>query len=129
MRFSSVLFFLLVAAPAGATCFVCDEVVELTDKTAACFEESFDVLMDAIETAPAGRQSVNFGACDGTDEASRREGLLEMGELPLDGQKQIKTVYILDRASALCLRDLIAGYDGPFDPSVAFDLVELCNGE
>ena len=129
MRFFNVLFFLFSAVPAGATCFVCDEVVELTKETAACFEQNFDVLIEALETAPAGRQSVNMGACTGADGAARREGLIEMGELPLGDKKIVKMVYILDKASALCLRDLLAEYEGDFDPSQPFDLVELCNGE
>lgn len=120
----------LVATPAAAECFICDEVVELNEEYATCFTENFDTLMDALDTAPAGRQQVNLAGC-GADSgtAGRRGGLLEMGTLPLaTPNTPIKSNYILDRPLALCLRELIAAHDGPFDPSVAFDLVEACNG-
>ena len=122
--------FALGAAPATAECFICDEVVELTEGYAACCTENFDTLMEALDTAPAGRQQVNLAGCDAdSGTADRRGGLLEMGALPpATAYAQIKSVYILDRPLALCLRDLIATHDGPFDPSVAFDLVEACNG-
>ncbi|MHA7876351.1 hypothetical protein [Roseivivax sp.] len=133
MRFSNLALAALLAfgaARASAECFICDEVVELTEGYAACFTENFDALMEALDTAPAGRQQVNLAGCfadSGT--AGRRGGLLEMGALPpAAAEAQVKSVYILDRPLALCLRDLIAAHDGPFDPSVAFDLFEACDG-
>ncbi|MEM9970712.1 MAG: hypothetical protein AAF762_06395 [Pseudomonadota bacterium] len=121
----------LGAAPAAADCFICDEVVELTEGYAACFTENFEELMEALDTAPGGRQPINLAGCEeDSGTAGRRGGLLEMGALPpATDHTQIKSVYILDQPLALCLRDLIAAHDGSFDPSVVFDLVEGCNGD
>ena len=132
-----VLILVLWAAPAAAECFICDEVVELNDDYAACFIENFDLVLEAFVSSPGGRQTVNLAGCEADGGARRRGGLLEMGGLttemaPLPPETseagQIKSVYILDRPLALCLRDLIDAHEGPFDPSVAFDLVEACNG-
>ncbi|MGR3444272.1 hypothetical protein DU478_05385 [Thalassococcus profundi] len=133
MRYSSLCATAILALgslpSAAEECFICDEVVELTEGYATCFTDNFDVLMEALDAAPAGRQQVNLAGCDANgDAAGQRGGLLEMGALPpANTEMRIKSVYILDRPLALCLRDLIAAHEGPFDPSVAFDLVEACN--
>lgn len=133
MRFSKVLIVcaaLGFVAPAHANCFVCDEVVELTSDYATCYSENFDILIAALEASAVDRQQINLAGCNGgQDAASNRGGLLEMGALPAAGQASVKSVYILDRASAICLRDLIVAHDAAYDPSAVFRLGEVCADE
>lgn len=130
MRFSSFVAVLLgafAAAPAKAECFVCDDVIELTEEYASCFESGFDELMAALDASNLDRQMVNLAGCSvGGEQSATRGGLLEMGVLPEVQSGSLKSVYILDRASAICLRDAIDNYDAPFDPSTVFRLAEVC---
>ena len=116
--------------PAHATCYVCDEVVEVTEEFAKCYISNYELLLDALETAPGGRQQINLAGCGvASDNASNRAGLIEFGTLPTQAKDSSKSVYILDEVLAVCLHKLITEYKSRFVPKTVFDLAEMCEIE
>lgn len=111
----------------AAQCYVCDQVVEVTDEYAKCYVENFQSLLDALDTAPGGRHQVNLAGCRVQgDQVGKRGGLLDFGDLPPPENTQAKSIYILDKKSAVCLYRLISEFPDDFDPKAVFDLVAAC---
>lgn len=132
MRCSSLMLSLALAAVTGPTqaqCVLCDTVVEMTEAHAACYRANFDDLMVALETSTTGFHTVNLAGCGGSNTDGTRD-FSQMGTIPGPDPSslRVKSVYILDRSSARCLRDLIDAHDGPFDPRTVFRLAEACPG-
>lgn len=129
MRFSNLICGLIIGlGPHMATaqeCWICDEVVEVTEDYARCYLDNFEVLLNAFDNSGLERQQVNLAGCaGGTADGTR--GLLTMGNLGTSSTPSVKSVYTLDRSSAICLRDLLAAFDGPLSPSAVFRLNEAC---
>ncbi|WP_424967871.1 hypothetical protein [Dinoroseobacter sp. S375] len=101
----------------------------MTEAHAACYRANFDDLMVALEKSPTGFHTVNLAGCDGMSNDGTRD-FSGMGTIDAPGSSasRVKSVYILDRSSARCLRDLIEAHDGPFDPRTVFRLSEACPG-
>lgn len=124
---------LMSALPVRAdpTCYVCDEVVELNTALASCFQQDYDKILAAARSSPALRAEVNFSACGASDEEKR--GIDRFPLLGDKGQKQggteqaaLRSVYILDTASIVCLRRLLEAQGGNLDPKRSFDLQSEC---
>jgi hypothetical protein len=133
MRFfkrSSMLPIILIAGPVVAEdCWICDDVVELNATFAECYTSNYQALMDAFDNDGLERQQINFAGCsEGVESVGTRGGLLKMGALPTE-PTATKTVYILNRESAICLKELIDAYEGTLQPSVVFRLGEQCENE
>ncbi|WP_253958295.1 hypothetical protein [Rhizobium sp. WYJ-E13] len=116
---------------ADPICYVCDEVVELNTALASCFQQSYDKILATARSSPASRAEVNFSACGASDEEKRgidSMPLLGSGEQKKDGAKQValRSVYILDTASIVCLRRLLDAQGNNLDPRRSFDLQEEC---
>lgn len=142
MRFSdcpslALLLCGLWPASAQSACMVCDEIITLSADQAACFQSNFDTVLDAIDSAPDGRLPVNMNGCaPGAGGLATRGGVLVMPTLPNQNDQEApgiapgpgtaKTVYLLDRSGAKCLRDILAAHDDQLDPSATFDLFEMC---
>lgn len=134
MRFSNsvlcALFTMIGSASYAEDCWICDDVVEVSTVYAECYVANYDLLIESFDKNGIDRQQINFSGCssDGNTNRSKR-GLLTMGSLPKQPETSTKTVYTLSRSSAVCLRDLIEQFDGPFDPSIVFKLNEQCIDE
>ncbi len=124
------LALLTAPRPAQAACFICDELISLNAAQAECFAANFADLLAELERDSDRRLSVNMNAC--TRDAysyATRGGILTMpdpqGAAPSGGGK---TVYLLDANGARCLKSLVDGHEGSFNPTTTFDLFEDCPG-
>ncbi|MBY5316695.1 hypothetical protein GR210_18425 [Rhizobium leguminosarum] len=125
---------LLAPAAAGAACLICDEVVELDGVRAKCFRQDYEKFLSTARSAETSNAEVDLSACAcaGDDGRERRgldrmPGLLPAGsESSARNQRELRSVYIFDEASLICLKRLLDGHEGTIDPSVRFDLVENC---
>ncbi|WP_058246372.1 hypothetical protein [Tropicibacter naphthalenivorans] len=112
---------------------VCDEIITLNADQASCFTDNFDTVLKAIEATPEGRFPVNMNGCALGDRNGQgiatRGGILTMPDLPERpalAPEEGKSVYLLDRSGAECLRNLLTARAAELDPSATFDLYELC---
>jgi hypothetical protein len=131
MRFSDLMLVciatLVLAFPANANCFVCDEVVEFDAIRAACFMTDFEQFSSEANTN--GRAEVDLSSCAGGDAAGSR-GLDAFPFFP-DGKTrtpniELRSVYILDGESLKCLHTILKNRTDPIDPSMRIDLVTTC---
>lgn len=116
---------LAFSTSARAQCRVCDEVIELNPAYATCFVSAFDGLLAEVAVSPSGRTKVDLANCQNGAGDKNRGGLLVMPSIA-EGSEPRKSVYLLDHAYLLCLRDLVARFEGQFDPTRTFDLYEEC---
>lgn len=119
---------LVFSTPARAQCRVCDEVIELNSAYATCFVSVFDGLLAKVAASPSGRAKVDMAICQDGAGDKDRGGLLVMPSIAETVAPQ-KSVYLLDQGYLLCLRDLVARFDGQFDPTRTFDLYEECKSD
>ncbi|MBY3140762.1 hypothetical protein E0I74_12260 [Rhizobium laguerreae] len=123
---------LLAPAASGAACLICDEVVELDGVRANCFRQDYEKFLSTARSSETSNTEVDLSACAGDDGRERRgldrmPGLLSLGsESSARNQRELRSVYIFDEASLVCLKRLLDGHEGKIDPSVRFDLVENC---
>lgn len=142
MRFSSnsrhhiwlvqaILLTLAVPWPTQAACYVCDEVVELNDELAGCLVASFDQHLTRVRQSNEKYSTVDLTDCIGSD-GSENRGIVKMPvpgatiEAPDDESTALRTVYIMDEASLVCLRKLIDPLKGKLSPVKLFDLTKEC---
>jgi hypothetical protein len=122
--------FLAAVGAAQAECLVCDDLVEINSARASCFMENHERILAAVSAAPDGRMAVDFETCSvGGEKLDFRGGVATLPDLDLsskEDQPPTKSVYLLDSASVVCLRDLIAKHQGSLDPVAKFDLFEKC---
>ncbi|QKK33853.1 hypothetical protein FE844_030150 (plasmid) [Rhizobium indicum] len=128
----TVAMLLLPPAASLAACLICDEVVELDGVRANCFRQDYEKFLSTARSAETSNAEVDLSACAGDDGRERRgldrmPGLLPAGsESSARNQRELRSVYIFDEASLVCLKRLLDGHEGTIDPSVRFDLVENC---
>ncbi|MBY5341162.1 hypothetical protein E0H35_06565 [Rhizobium leguminosarum bv. viciae] len=128
----AVAMLLLAPAASLAACLICDEVVELDGVRAKCFRQDYEKFLSTARSAETSNTEVDLSACAGDDGRERRgldrmPGLLPLGsESSARNQRELRSVYIFDEASLVCLKRLLDGHEGTIDPSVRFDLVENC---
>tara|TARA_B100000378_G_scaffold246000_1_gene217141 strand:+ start:1191 stop:1592 length:402 start_codon:yes stop_codon:yes gene_type:complete len=131
--FAGVFLAVLALIPAetsAQSCFVCDEVVELDSQQANCFVENFDAYLSQVESSEKKRAEISLTSCTGGE----RKGGRGIAAFPTLEQKdnssartfELRTSYILDMDSLKCLGQLLEELRAPIDPTVRFDLVELC---
>ncbi|WP_261330362.1 hypothetical protein [Rhizobium leguminosarum] len=113
---------LLAPAAAGAACLICDEVVELDGVRAKCFRQDYEKFLSTARSSETSNAEVDLSACTGDDGRERR-GLDRMPGLLADGsessarnQRELRSVYIFDEASLVCLKRLLDGHEGMIDP-------------
>lgn len=116
--------------PAQASCFECDEIVELNDSYAQCFLKNYETVLGKLgdESDSSKFLAINFAGCNG-GEIDGDRGLWSMPNpdaLSTDVE-QLKPVYNLNRASVVCLKDQLDKLEGPIDPSVTIELYKVCN--
>lgn len=124
---------LMSALPVRADppCYICDEVVELNTALAGCFQQDFDKILATAKNSPTSSAEVNFSACGASDKEVR--GIDTMPSLARRQQKEggaepvvLRSVYILDTASIVCLRRLLERQGNNLDPKRSFDLQAEC---
>lgn len=133
MRYFSVfLTFAVTAVMPGhlsASCYVCDELVEVDTAMAKCIVDRYDDFAVEITSNTQGRAPVNLNACSelSSDESAARGAISRLPELTGSGAVSVsKRVYLLDRNSLACLKRLVQAHEGTFDPTITFDLYEAC---
>ncbi|WP_159946402.1 hypothetical protein [Rhizobium sp. 18065] len=114
-----------------AACYVCDEVVELDNALAACFLRDFSRYLTEVRQSSDQYSSVDLSHCVGTD-GSENRGIVKMPVLEPDAQPNpsasapLRTVYIMDERSLLCLQKLVVPLSGKLSPGKPFDLIKEC---
>mgnify|MGYP000498301180 CR=1 FL=1 len=113
---------------AAADCYVCDDLVVLDRKAAACFLESFESFAGQSSEADGKRIEFDTTSCIDPDEEKPRGGLSLMPTIGgmANNAPKAKSRYTLDNDTAACLKGLLETYDGPFDPDAQFDLAKNC---
>lgn len=131
---AAVILAASVAFPAHAQtkCYVCDEVVQLDAKLAACFERDYEKYVTTASSSPSANTEVDLSSCAGSDGREIR-GIDRMPSLAdkLKSPRQasvsdLRSVYILDAQSVVCLKRLLDKNTASLDPSHSFDLVADC---
>ena len=141
MRSSKLNFPLMIALatiipgiPAAASCMVCDEVVVLDQTRARCFASGYEQYLEAATKSPDRFAEIDLTGCTG-ESGDERRGLDRIGndrspdasarskKPPVESS--LRTMYILDAESIVCLGRLLESYDGNYDPA-RFDLYESC---
>jgi hypothetical protein len=129
----AAMLVLMSALPTRAEqpCYVCDEVVELNTALAGCFQKDYEKILATAQSAPTARAEINLSACGASDQEKRG-----MDSFPLLGEKAqkqgrvqqaaLRSVYILNTASIVCLRRLLDAQGGNLDPKRSFDLQAEC---
>lgn len=124
----------LLLLPSGSpqaqtACYVCDEVVELDNVLASCLLKDFDRHLMQIRQSSEQYSSVDLTACVGSD-GSENRGIIAM---PVPGTPKapsaaapLRTVYVMDEKSLLCLQKLITPLTGKLSPVRLFDLTQEC---
>lgn len=127
---AAMIAMLAVVAPAASACRVCDDVVELDLPGAKCFIAGYENFLSQAHSSAARSAQIDLTGCAGSSGDERR-GLDRMTS-PFDGkarsaerQARLRSVYILDAAGIECLKRLLDGYEGAYDPA-RFDLYESC---
>lgn len=117
--------------PAQAACYVCDEVVELNDELADCLVANFDQHLTRVRQSNEKYSSVDLTGCIGSD-GSENRGIVKMpvpgstNEATSSESSALRTVYIMDEASLVCLRKLVDPLKGKLSPVKLFDLTKDC---
>lgn len=128
-----VLGSIMTEIPAVASCMVCDEVVVLDQTRARCFAASYEQYLEAATKSPNHFAEIDLTSCTG-ESGNELRGLDRIGaDRSPDtsaGSKpavesSLRTMYILDAESIVCLGQLIKNYSGDYDPA-RFDLYESC---
>jgi hypothetical protein len=116
---------------AEASCYVCDEVVELDNALATCLLEEFDQHLTRVQQSSDNYSSVDLSHCVGSD-GSENRGIVAMPvpgviyDNATSGTVALRTVYIMDEESLLCLRKLVDPLKGKLSPVRQFDLTKEC---
>ena len=137
MRYFSLLFgaasALFLSFNIASACFICDEVIEVDARRAACFLADYHKYIQAIETSGKGRAEIDLSGC--TDEEIVTNRGVEVfpffpGKTPDGGvpaaKVNIRSIYILDRTSAECLKNVLEHHTSPIDPFLRVNLIETC---
>lgn len=120
-----------VPLPVMASCFICDEVVELDAISAACFATEAEAYLTAAKSSERKIAEVDLSHCAGGNVDGTR-GLDSFTKLPSpDGAapaaSQARMVYMLDQQSITCLSRILAETAPNFNPTAVIDLVEDCD--
>jgi hypothetical protein len=123
--FSGVAVTLVLAGPAGAQCYICDEIVELNAEGARCFLDKYDSFRQPL-AAGETTVEVDLGNCEDVQTSDgTRGGVQVMPGLAPRANSGLKTVFTFDDAYLSCLHDLVAAQD-KIDPTIEFDLADQC---
>lgn len=126
MRFSKAIVVALaltgLANPAGAQCFMCDEVVKIDQHGRECFLSRFDAYKTQVENGDAFIE-IDIRCADGGIEAPR-SGVTVMPTL--EARTVTRSLYTLDETFLFCLHGLVAEIDAPIDPFLEIDLAAKC---
>ena len=121
----------VVPLPVKASCFICDEVVELDATSAACFTTEADAYLTAAKSSERKIAEVDLSQCAGGNVDATR-GLDSFTKLPSpDGAApvalQARLVYMLVQQSITCLSRILSEGAPEFNPTAVIDLVEDCD--
>lgn len=122
MRLPVVVVALLMsitAGPALAACAVCDQLVTLNAKLAACYLDKHDEVVASLRDGSKPFTKVDLSTC-GTPEDLEKDfaGLPTVGGAP----RRLKLVYILDKQGADCLLADLKARKDPIDPLAEIDV-------
>lgn len=127
----SVIIAAVMPLPVMASCFICDEVVELDATSAACFTTEAEAYLTAAKSSERKIAEVDLSQCAGGSVDATR-GLDSFTKLPSpDGAapaaSQARMVYMLDQQSITCLSRILSEAAPEFNPTAVIDLVEDCD--
>lgn len=111
-----------LTGPALAVCPICNSSVRLDADLATCFATRVDSEIKRFEAEGKGFIVVNLSDCPG---AESRQALPIAGRAASAAAK-LDSSFVADGAMLRCLREAIVRHQGPMDPSVVFDLAEIC---
>jgi hypothetical protein len=119
----ATLFLLAATAPALAVCPVCNAAVRFNQTLAACFQSRVEGELQRLKAEGRGFVIVDLSDCE---KAGDRGGL-PTGPLDDAAALALDASFIADDAGLRCLGDAIATHPGKLDPSVLFDLTQICS--
>ena len=123
LRVTGLVIAVLAVSDGHAACVFCDQIVTLNDSLAHCYVEQYEETLVAVSAASRGYVSVDLSAC-----STRIDAEKGVAALPVpSGKVQFKTNFILDHASAVCLRKKLEAAPDTLEPAAAFNLREGCN--
>ena len=111
-----------LTGPALAVCPICNSSVRLDADLAACFAGRVDTEIKRFESEGKGFIVVNLSDCPG---AESRQALPTAGRAA-SAVARLDSSFVADGTTLKCLGEAIAQHEGPLDPSVVFDLAEIC---
>ena len=109
-----------MSGPASAVCAICNSSVRFDAALAACFAKRVDTELDRVSRSSMGFVIVNLSDCPKPETRQALPTLTRAPPAPLDSS------FVADRTALKCLGDAIAAHQGPMDPSVVFELAEIC---
>ena len=121
---ATALFLLATTStPTFAVCPVCNAAVRFDQTLAACFQTRVDSELQRLQTEGRGFVIVDLSDC---------EKVGDRGGLPTGPANDAKALaldasFVADDAGLRCLGDAIATHPGKLDPSVLFDLTQICS--
>jgi hypothetical protein len=107
-----------LTGPALAVCPICNASVRLDADLAACLMQRIDAEVGRAE----GKSFVivDLSDCPG---AESRQALPTVTRTPA---ARLDSSFVADAGALRCLGEAIAAHQGPMDPSVVFDLAQIC---
>lgn len=110
-----------MSTPALAVCPVCNAEVRLDQTLATCFQSRVDDELQRLQSEGRGFVIVDLSDCEKVGDRGLPTG-------PVDDPKALAldASFIADDTGLRCLGDAIASYPGKLDPSVLFDLTQIC---
>lgn len=96
------IIFSILSAPIAAACDYCQDAVNLTESSAACYLSLYQSEIEKMRENSMPAQLINLAVCD--DVASQTRGA---GFVPLPGKPvvQVTTSFLLDENGLLCLAE------------------------
>lgn len=117
--------FLLAATPTPvlAVCPVCNAAVRFNQTLAACFQTRVDSELQRLKAEGRGFVIVDLSDCEKVGD----RGGLPTGPVEDAGALALDASFVADDAGLRCLGEAIATHSGELDPSVLFDLTQICS--
>jgi hypothetical protein len=109
-----------LTGPALAVCPICNSSVRLDADLAACFAKRADIEIARAESEGRGFVIVNLSDCPAGES---RQALPTVTSTP---SAKLDSTFVADGVALKCLSEAIAAHQGPYDPSVVFDLAQIC---
>jgi hypothetical protein len=109
-----------MAGPAAAICPICNSSVRLDAALAACFAYRAGAEEQRFKDEDKGFVIVDLSDCPSPRQTLPTNPRAATASASLD------TSFVADGTTLKCLAAAIADYQGPMDPSVLFDLAEIC---